>query len=130
MALLQSQDGISCDKCSAECRESFTYYSFDVIDVQAVNNKTPPDRRKRKVVASLDICSTCMAKLIESIIKINSKPTKVLRCDITGEQLKSSIVHFCRVSKVLVLNGDTNVDENYLELYLCDKALAELKVHK
>lgn len=130
MTLLATGNGIKCDKCGSEHVSSFTYYSFDLIDVPIRGTRPPSDRRKRKVSASHDICEGCMAKYTDLIVKHNTVDLKTnaakTRCDHCGVLLVGT-VKFIKVSKVMVLNGSTNVDEHFVELFFCDKAINELR---
>lgn len=110
--LLQSGEGIRCDRCGVSHTNDFTYYSYDVRDVLVQNNYMPQLRYNTPPVFSFDICEGCMTEIGE-LVKKNHKATKMLDhrkcpqgiyCDLSQEHLNGTFTfHHTCITKVNVL---------------------------
>lgn len=104
--LLDTKDGISCDKCHRIYKNDFTYYSYDFYKQPGTS-----------LTSSFDVCESCTEKITNTIIEINKTPPKKhqIRSDITGKVLTE---HYMVIAhKVTVNKQSTSIDKNNFEFY-------------
>jgi hypothetical protein len=109
--LLNTSDGIRCDRCYKSFTENFIYYSYDVRERVVTNNILPSPELKTIPTFSFDMCESCMVELGE-LVKKHYTPTKSpsnrlypngIYCDLSGNHLKGNYTFYhVAISKVQV----------------------------
>lgn len=129
---LPDRRGISCDLCGMQYRDDFTYYSLDFRPVKFIDGRRPTINEilSQQVMTSLDACTKCMDD-IKNIVMKNYAPTNVgVQCDLTGTRMTGSFTcAHCNVieAKVSISKKRTTTYDRYVELYVKESALEDLK---
>ncbi len=109
---LPSGDGIACDLCGLQCRQDFTYYSYDFHHVEVYDNVRSDLQSiiDSPVVFSIDVCPACFAAHRKTIIANYSKVASPQRrvftgthCDLSGVRLTGTYeFYYAEITKVTV----------------------------
>ena len=115
--LLETKDGIKCDRCQSEHRINFTYYNIDI-------SKPPKEYsvqqlRNYPVIKSVDLCQSCIDEIILLIKKHSKYLQGVIVCDLCGKRIQPTDYYFAKVIKAEVDSTEQKIDEHYVELNLC-----------
>lgn len=120
--LLETGDGIRCDLCNLSARHRFTYFSYDILELQFDKLHLESIQYNRKPNHSFDLCGMCDDKYRQTVIHNyqavksgnGSYPTGI-RCELTGNVLvEKQTIYYAIVTKVTV-----EVDEHQVICKQC-----------
>jgi len=132
---------VACDLCGLECRDEFTYYSYDLRPVEVLENQRPSLESILSTTTdrSIDVCPVCFEdhkkKVVSNYAKILSpkrRPAPVcVTCEISGEVLAGSYhYHYVCVTKVDVrISGgraSQKIDERHVDFNVSETIFREM----
>lgn len=120
--LLETGDGIRCDLCNLSARHRFTYFSYDILELQFDKLRLEPIQYSKKPHHSFDLCGMCDEKYRQTVIH-NFKPLPCnsgsypngIMCELSGNIITDKqTVYYAIVTKVTV-----EVDQNQVVCRQC-----------
>ncbi len=120
--LLETGDGIRCDLCNLSARHRFTYFSYDIQELQFDKLKLEPIQYNRQPKHSFDLCGMCDEKYRQTVVhnykavprNSGSYPNGIM-CELSGAMLTDKqTIYYAIVTKVTV-----EVDQNQVICRQC-----------
>jgi len=135
--LLQTKDGIKCDLCSTEYKNSFNYYSIDCSKVHVdVRAKYTTKATKEY---DFDVCELCWEGMRESIMEygVESRGFK-LKCELCGHMMAGKFDYYYAEIHYVPINKDDHVagevpdglELNAIESKFCLECIQQMKSKK
>jgi hypothetical protein len=122
---LTSRDGIACDQCGTNYKTDFTYYSFDVREVNIYNSRRPSLDHiiNSEIVLSLDICQHCFSILKKTVVNNYQSAmvsdvrrrgkNNICICECCSDKIGNNDFYYAIITQVKVnMTGQPNICTN------------------